>query len=55
MQSFALPIYAAFIGQFAQHALECGAVGILRPKGARNLTDADFAAVLADKVDKFLA
>jgi hypothetical protein len=55
MQSFALPIYAAFIGQFAQHALECGAVGILRPKGARNLPDADFAAVLADKVDKFLA
>jgi hypothetical protein len=55
MQSFALPIDAAFIGQFAQHALERGAVGILRAKSARNLTDADFAAVLADKVDKFLA
>ena len=42
---------AAFVGEFAQHALERGAVGVLQAEGARDLAGADLAGLLADEGD----
>jgi hypothetical protein len=42
---------AAFVGEFAQHALELGAVGVLQAEGARDLARADLAGLLADEGD----
>jgi hypothetical protein len=39
----------AVIGEFTQHALERGAIGVLEAEGARDLAGADFAGLLADK------
>ena len=55
MQPFAPPLDMAFIGEFAQHAIERGAVGILGAEGARDLARADLAAALADEGEKLLA
>jgi hypothetical protein len=54
MQPFALAIDVAFIGQVDKHAFERGAISVLGAEGARDFTDADLAAVLADEGDKFL-
>ena len=49
MQLLAAALDAAFVGQFAQHALERGAVGVLQPEGAGDLARADLAGLLADE------
>ena len=47
MQLLASALDATLLRQFAQHALELGAVSILHPEGARDLARADFSGVLA--------
>ena len=42
-------------GQFAQHVLERGTVGILGAEGAGDLAGADIAGALADEGEKLLA
>ena len=39
----------AFVGEFAQHALEFGAHGVLQAEGAGDLAGADLAGLLADE------
>jgi hypothetical protein len=55
MQPLAAAINAAFIGKFAQHAFERGAIRILGAEGARQLANADLAATLADEGEQFVA
>ena len=55
MQPFAPPIDLAIVSEFAEHAVERGAIRIFGAEGARDLSDADFAAAFADEGDKFLA
>ena len=52
---FPAPLDFALIGQFAQHALECGTVGVFGAEGACDLARADFAGVLANEGEKLLA
>ena len=42
----------AFVGQFAQHALEFGAHGVFQAEGAGDFAGADFAGALADEGEK---
>ena len=55
MQALAAPVDQAFVGNFAQHAVERRAVGVLGAECARNLARADFAAAFADEGDKLIA
>ena len=55
MQALAAPVDQAFVGDFAQHAVERGAVGVLGAERARNFARADLAAAFADEGDKLLA
>ena len=55
MQAFAAPVDAAVLGEFAQHAIERRAVGVLGAELARDLARGDLAAALADEGDKFFA
>ena len=55
MQALAAPVDQAFVGNFAQHAVERRAVGVLGAECARDLARADFAAAFADEGDKLLA
>src|ERR1700761_1685454 len=55
MQLFAPPLDMAFVGEFAKHALERGAVGVLGPEGAGDLACADPAALLTHKCEQFVA
>ena len=43
VQPFAPAVDVAFVGKFAQHAFERGAVGILGAEGARDFARADLA------------
>src|SRR5579863_2638639 len=45
---------AALVGELAQGALALGAVGVLEPEGARDLTRADAARLLADEGEDLL-
>ena len=49
MQLLAALLDRAFVGEFAQHALELGAHGVLEAEGAGDLAGADFAGLLADE------
>ncbi len=49
MQLFVPLLDRAFVGEFAQHALEFGAHGVLEAEGAGDLAGADFAGPLADE------
>ncbi len=49
MQLLAAALDAAFVGEFAQHALERGAIGVLQAERARDLAGADLAGLLADE------
>ena len=49
MQFLAPALDDAVVGEFTQHALEGGTVGVLQPEGARDFAGADFAGLLADK------
>ena len=49
MQLLAALLDRAFVGEFAQHALEFGAHGVLEAEGAGDLAGADFAGLLADE------
>jgi hypothetical protein len=53
MQAFAAPVDAAVLGEFAQHAIERRAVGVLGAELARDLARGDLTAPFADKGDKF--
>ena len=55
MQALAALVDVAFVGEFAQHAVERRAVGVLGAEGAGDLARADLAAALADEGDKLLA
>ena len=55
MQPLAPPLDVAFVGKFAQHALERRPVGILGAECARDLARADFAGVLADEGKQLFA
>jgi hypothetical protein len=55
MQAFATPVDLSVVGEFAEHAIERGAIRIFGAKGARDLSDADLAAAFADEGDKFIA
>ena len=43
----------AFVGQFAQHALELGAAVVLQIEGAGDLARADLAGLVADEGEDF--
>src|SRR6516225_1194816 len=49
MQLLAAALDAAGVGEFAQHAFERGAVGVLEAEGAGDLAGADLAGLLADE------
>ena len=55
MQPLAALLDVSVVGEFAQHALERRAVGILGAEGARDLARADLAGVLANEGEKLLA
>ena len=55
VQPLPVPFDMTAFGQLAQHALECGAVGILGAEGARDLAGADIAGALADEGKELLA
>jgi hypothetical protein len=55
MQSFTPPVDLTVVGEFAKHAVERGAIRIFGAEGARDLSNADFAAAFADEGDKFFA
>ena len=49
MQFLAALLDRALVAEFAQHALEFGAHGVLEAEGTGNLAGADFAGPLADE------
>ena len=55
MQPLAPPVDQAFVGKFAQHAVERRAVGVLGAERARDLARADLAAAFADEGDQLVA
>ena len=50
-----MPLDVAVVGEFAQHVLELGAVGVLGAEFARDLAGADLAGALADEGEMLLA
>ena len=53
MQLLALGFDAAFVGEFAQHALELDAAVVLQIEGAGDLARADLAGLVADEGEDF--
>ena len=53
MQLLALGFDAAFVGQFAQHALQLDAAVVLQIEGAGDLARADLAGLVADEGEDF--
>ena len=49
VQFLAALLDRAFVGHFAQHALEFGAHGVLEAEGAGDFAGADFAGLLGDE------
>ena len=49
VQFLAVAFDQAFVGQFSQHALEDGAVGVLQSEGAGDFAGADIAGLIADE------
>ena len=54
MQMLAPPVDRAFVGKFAQHAIERGAIRVLGAESAGDFAGADLAAAFANKGDKLL-
>ena len=54
VQALASPVDLAFFSEFAKHAIERGAVGVLGAEGARDLACTDISGALSDKSKKFL-
>ena len=54
MQLLAAAFQPAFVAQFAQHALERGAVIVLEVEGAGDFARADLAGLLADEGEKLV-
>ena len=50
---FRLAFDAAFVGQFAQHALQLDAAVVLQIEGAGDLARADLAGLVADEGEDF--
>ena len=55
VQPLSSPLDVTAFGQFAQHVLERGTVGILGAERAGDLAGADIAGALADEGEKLLA
>src|SRR5262249_48150261 len=54
VQFLATALDASVIGEFSKHCLECGAVGVLEPEGARDLARADLAGLSGDEGDQIV-
>jgi len=55
MQLLAAALDQALVGEFAQHALERGAIGVLEAERARDLAGADLAGLLADEGEEVVS